>query len=182
MYERWRNPFLADSENPIAHGFCDQRDSTYLAGPLPDSSQNGEILEKNDYQYEWLGPGHFGGLISGLYPDGKRTIWSNGREQIVKLDYETLELLAAFDLSHERPGDVFSSHSEWAAGIAELDNFDNEEKLINSAIGLAARFMTGLDGVYSLIDIDHVMYLGRKEGVVAYAETDPSDPERRKKR
>ena len=173
-HDRWRNPFLADSENSIAHGFCDQRDSTHLSGPLPRSVTNAEFLEASDYQYEWLGPGHFGGLISGVYPDGKRTIWSNGREQIVKLDYETLELLAVFDLSHERPEEVLSNRSEWEAGIIDLDNFDDEEKLITSAVGLAGRFMTGLDGVYSLLDVDHVMYLGRKEGVVAYAETDPS--------
>ena len=35
--------------------------------------------------------------------------------------------------------------------------------------------MTGLDGVYSLLDSDHVMYVGRKGGVVAYAETDPKN-------
>ena len=166
--ERWRNPFLAHSEYAIAHGFCDQRDSTDLSGPLPDIEDKNKILDENDCQYKWLGPGHFGGLISGLYPDGKRTIWSNGREQIVKLDYETLEVLNTFDLSHERPDELFSTQSEWESGVADLDNFSDEEQLIHSAIGLAARFMTGLDGVYSLLDIDHVMYLGRKEGVVAY--------------
>ena len=173
--ERWRNPFLAHSEYAIAHGFCDQRDSTDLSGPLPDIEDKNKILDENDCQYKWLGPGHFGGLISGLYPDGKRTIWSNGREQIVKLDYETLEVLNTFDLSHERPDELFSTQSEWESGVADLDNFSDEEQLIHSAIGLAARFMTGLDGVYSLLDIDHVMYLGRKEGVVAYSESVPSD-------
>ena len=173
--ERWRNPFLAHSEYAIAHGFCDQRDSTDLSGPLPDIEDKNKILDENDCQYKWLGPGHFGGLISGLYPDGKRTIWSNGREQIVKLDYETLEVLNTFDLSYERPDELFSTQSEWESGVADLDNFSDEEQLIHSAIGLAARFMTGLDGVYSLLDIDHVMYLGRKEGVVAYSESDPSD-------
>ena len=54
------------------------------------------------------------------------------------------------------------------------DTGRDEEKLIQSAISLATRFMTGLDGIYSLLDIDHVMYLGRKEGVVAYAERDPN--------
>ena len=171
---RWRNPFLADSEYAIAHGFCDQRDSTHLTGPVPTSEESGKILQENDYQYEWLGPGHFGGLISGLYPDGKRTIWSNGREGIVKLDYETLEVLDTFSLSHEKPDELFSSHSDWETGVADLDDFTDEEKLIQSAISLATRFMTGLDGIYSLLDIDHVMYLGRKEGVVAYAERDPN--------
>ena len=115
-----------------------------------------------------------------MYPDGKRTIWSNGREQIVKLDYETLEVLNTFDLSHERPEELPSTQSDWENGIADLDDFSDEEQLIHGAIALAARFMTGLDGVYSLLDLDHVMYLGRKEGVVAYCllYTSPSPRDR----
>ena len=174
LNERWRNPFLADSEYAIAHGFCDQRDSTNLSGPLPGIEDGNKVLAESDLQYKWLGPGHFGGLISGVYPDGKRTIWSNGREQIVKLDYETLEVLNTFDLSHERPEELPSTQSDWENGVADLDDFSDEEQLIHGAIALAARFMTGLDGVYSLLDLDHVMYLGRKEGVVAYWESDPS--------
>ena len=174
LNERWRNPFLADSEYAIAHGFCDQRDSTNLSGPLPGIEDGNKVLAVSDLQYKWLGPGHFGGLISGVYPDGKRTIWSNGREQIVKLDYETLEVLNTLDLSHERPEELPSTQSDWENGIADLDDFSDEEQLIHGAIALAARFMTGLDGVYSLLDLDHVMYLGRKEGVVAYWESDPS--------
>ena len=174
LNERWRNPFLADSEYAIAHGFCDQRDSTNLSGPLPGIEDGNEVLAESDLQYKWLGPGHFGGLISGVYPDGKRTIWSNGREQIVKLDYETLEVLNTFDLSHERPEELPSTQSDWENGIADLDDFSDEEQLIHGAIALAARFMTGLDGVYSLLDLDHVMYLGRKEGVFAYWESAPS--------
>ena len=174
LNERWRNPFLADSEYAIAHGFCDQRDSTNLSGPLPGIEDGNKVLAESDLQYKWLGPGHFGGLISGVYPDGKRTIWSNGREQIVKLDYETLEVLNTFDLSHERPEELPSTQLDWENGIADLDDFSDEEQLIHGAIALAARFMTGLDGVYSLLDLDHVMYLGRKEGVVAYWESDPS--------
>ena len=55
--ERWRNPFLAHSEYAIAHGFCDQRDSTDLSGPLPDIEDKNKILDENDCQYKWLGPG-----------------------------------------------------------------------------------------------------------------------------
>lgn len=29
-----RNPYLADSEYPIAHGRCDQQDNTVVAGPV----------------------------------------------------------------------------------------------------------------------------------------------------
>jgi len=85
-----RNPFLADSSNPIANGRCDQQDNQPIRGPEGPT----ETLSGDDIQYTWLGPGHFGSLISGPYADGKRVLWSNGREQIAKLDYDTLEVLA----------------------------------------------------------------------------------------
>ena len=44
LNERWRNPFLADSEYAIAHGFCDQRDSTNLSGPLPGIEDGNKVL------------------------------------------------------------------------------------------------------------------------------------------
>jgi len=170
----WRNPYLADSENPIAHGRCDQRDSTDLAGPVPDGA---EELGEEDRQFTWLGPGHFGGLISGLYPDGRRTIWSNGRECIAKLDHDTLEILATWDLSHERPDEPPSTPADWVEGIAGLDegiHGDDDSPVIHAA-GLAARFLTGLDGVYALLDCEHTLFLGRTKAVVAYAEVDPTD-------
>ena len=65
-----RNPFLADSGNAMAHGRCDQQDNTPGRGPEGPS----EVLGPGDIQYAPLGPGHFGGLISGRYPDGRRVI------------------------------------------------------------------------------------------------------------
>ena len=177
----YRNPYLADSENPIAHGRCDQQDCTELAAALPpegpDGDPDGEILTESDRQFTWLGPGHFGGLISGLYPDGKRTIWSNGRECIAKLDHDTLEVLARFDLSHERPDEPSSTQADWEAGVTGLDadiDGDVDAPVVHAA-DLASRFMTGLDGIYALLDNEHTLFLGRKTGAVAYAETDPTD-------
>ena len=174
----WRNPFLADSENPIAHGRCDQQDCTDLTGAVPDGEQ---VLDETERQFTWLGPGHFGGLISSPYPDGRRTIWSNGRECIAKLDYDTLEVLATFDLSHERPDEPMSTRADWEAGVAGLDVFFDADpdragdEAVMHAADLAARFMTGLDGVYALLDHEHTLFLGRKAGAVAYAEVDPTD-------
>ena len=85
-----RNPYLADSSYPIAHGRCDQQDNSRVAGPVGPN----EVLGERDVQYAWLGPGHYGGLTSAPYPDGRRVIWSNGRQTIAKLDYDTLEVLA----------------------------------------------------------------------------------------
>ena len=170
----YHNPFLADSENPIAHGRCDQQDCTELEGGLPSGGSAGQLLHETGRQFTWLGPGHFGGLFSGLYPDGRRTIWSNGRECIAKLDHDTLEVLARFDLSHERPDEPTSSKADWEAGVAGLDDLEGDEAVMHAA-DLAARFMTGLDGVYALLDHEHTLFLGRKTGAVAYAEVDPTD-------
>ncbi|MEE2630805.1 MAG: hypothetical protein VX752_02005, partial [Actinomycetota bacterium] len=61
----YHNPYLADSQNPIAHGRCDQQDCTTIAGALPSGGPHaGEALAFEDVQHTWLGPGHFGGLIS----------------------------------------------------------------------------------------------------------------------
>ena len=163
----YRNPFLAASENPIAHGRCDQQDCTEIAGAIPDGAVD---LADEERQFTWLGPGHFGGLISGPYPDGKRTIWSNGRERLVKLDYETLEVLATLDL----PGPESSTMTDWEAGVAGLDDLEGDEAVLH-AVDLATRFLTGLDGVYSLLDANHTLFLGCKTGAVAYAEVDPTD-------
>ena len=180
MTAGWRNPFLADSENPIAHGRCDQQDSTVIEGPIPAGGADGQVLDEGDLQYTWLGPCHFGGLISGPYPDGRRTIWSQGRESIVKLDHDTLEVLARLDLSHERPDEPVSTQADWEAAVAGLDLVpepdDDPNTPILHAAELAGRFLTGLDGVYALLDHEHTLFLGRKSGAVAYSEEDPSDP------
>lgn len=161
-----QNPYLADSSHAIGHGRCDQQDNAPFAGP---EGPGDDLRSGRGVQYTWLGPCHFGGLTSGTYPDGKRVMWSNGREQIVKLDYETLELLASFDI-----GDSVTPLADREAALAGLDNLRGKEA-IDHAIVLALTNMTGLDGVYSLLDRDHTLFLGRKSGAVAYAETDRAD-------
>ena len=162
-----RNPFLADSSYPIAHGRCDQQDNSQVAGPTGPSAD----LGPDDLTYAWVGPGHFGSLISGPYPGGERVIWSNGREQIVKLDYETLAPLASIPLSPTGP----TPTAELEEALRGLEEPDDLTAMINAG-ELARRFLTGLDGVYSLLDHEHVMFLGLKEGVAAYADADRADP------
>lgn len=161
-----RNPFLADSSYALAHGRCDQQDNSPVAGPTGPS----EALGPDDVDYCWLGPGHFGGLTSGVYPDGGRVVWSNGRQQIAKLDYDTLEVLATLQVGDEAPID----QATMEAGLAGLDDLRGDEA-IDHAMVLAMQYMTGLDGIYSVLDCDHTLFLGRKTGAVAYGEVDPTD-------
>ena len=133
-----RNPYLADSGNAMAHGRCDQQDNT--PGPGPEGPT--ETLGDGDIQYVRLGPGHFGGVISGRYPDGRRVIWSNGRQVIAKLDYDTLEVLATLPTGTE----PITDPAELEALEAGLDELDGDD-VVAHAIGIAVRFMTGLDGI-----------------------------------
>ena len=162
-----RNPFLADSGYAIAHGRCDQQDNTPGRGPQGPT----RVLGSDDIQYSALGPGHFGGLISSRYPNGRRVIWSNGRQSIVKLDYDTLRVLAETPVSTE-PAVGTDEMEELADGLDSLEG----EAAVAHAIGIAARFLTGLDGVYSLLDCDNTLFLGRSDHAVAYVEADRSDP------
>ncbi len=162
-----RNQYLADSGYAMAHGRCDQQDN--IAGRGPEGP--GGVLGPDDLQYAWLGPGHFGGMISSPYPDGRRVIWSNGREMIAKLDYDTLEVLSVFDI----PGRTRTPVVDLEAAVAGLDDLEGQA-LIDHAIVLAMTHMTGLDGVYALVDRDNTLFLGRRDHAAAYAETDPSDP------
>lgn len=162
------NPYLADSVYAMAHGRCDQQDN--VAGRGPEGPT--EALGSADVRYTWLGPGHFGGMISSPYPDGRRVVWSNGRQNIVKLDYDTLEVLADHEIVG---GEGRTPVAELEECLAGLDDLEGSEA-IDHAIGLAMRFMTGLDGVYGLVDRDNTLFLGRRTHAVAYVETDPSDP------
>jgi hypothetical protein len=162
-----RNPNLADSGYPIAHGRCDQQDNTPGAGPTGPT----ETLGPDAIQYSWLGPGHFGGLISSPYPDGRRVIWSNGRQTISKLDYDTLEVLATLPTGDQ----PVTSQRELEAHVARLDELRGQAA-IDHAIALALEFLVGLEGVYALVDRDNTLFLGRTTAVVAYAERDRSDP------
>ena len=163
-----RNPFLADSSNAMAHGRCDQQDNVAWRGPEGPS----EVLSEDDIQYSWLGPCHFGCTISGPYPDGRRVVWSNGSQNIAKLDYETLEVLADHEIVG---GEGRIPIAELEANLAGLDNLEGQDA-INHALGLSMRFMTGLDGVYALLDRNNTLFLGRKDHAVAYVEADSSDP------
>ncbi|MFO7589689.1 MAG: hypothetical protein R6X23_02175 [Acidimicrobiia bacterium] len=162
-----RNPFLADSQYAIAHGRCDQQDNAPVTGPSGPT----RVLDDGDRQYAWLGPGHFGGMTSSPYPDGRRVIWSNGRETIAKLDYDTLEVLATLAVNDAVPTPV----AELESMVAGLDDL-RDGAAIEHAIGLAMRFMTGLDGVYALVDVDNTLFLGRRTHAAAYVEADRAEP------
>ncbi|MCD9624677.1 hypothetical protein [Rhabdothermincola salaria] len=161
------NPFLADSVVPIGHFDSAQTDSMTVAGPTGPTA----TLSPDELTYTHLGPAHFGLAISPTYPDGRRVIWSNGGDRISKLDAETLEVLAELPLPDKEP--VTSEMAD--AHIAELDGLEGRA-LADAGIGLAAQYLTGLSGVYYLLDRDNTLFVGGAESILAYRDVDPDDP------
>ncbi len=76
-----RNAFLADSAYPLGHGDSGQQDALPVAGP----ENPGPALDESEIQYNHTGPGQFGAYTSSPYPNGRRVIWSNGLDRIVKV-------------------------------------------------------------------------------------------------
>ncbi len=82
------NPFLASTAQAATHGNS-YRQSTYLAATDPDGRLRAEHLELDGAVPIWA-------HVGAPYADGTTPLWLNvaGTEQVVKLDADTLEVLA----------------------------------------------------------------------------------------
>ncbi len=161
------NPYLADSNNAMAHGDSAQQDAMPQAGPGGPS----RTLKADEIQYTFTGPAFFGINTSGLYPDGKRVFWGNGLDRIVKLDYDTQEVIAEY---------YFPGAERWTEEQAEdsITYFDENNDGIFAIYHAFQEMMKlrNLSNLYTVLDKDHVYYVGSKSGLIsAYGDEDPND-------
>ena len=161
------NPFLADSNYAMAHADAAQQDALPQAGPGgPDKT-----LADNEIQYVHTGPGFFGISTSGEYSDGQRVFWGNGLDRIVKLDYNTHEILSELYF----PGVEHYSAAQADASIAKFDDSNSGLFAIYRAFQEAQK-LRNLSNLYTVLDKDHVYYVGSKSGLItAYGDEDPQD-------
>jgi len=173
-----KNPFLADSIYGIPHGDSAQQDSTKLAGPTGPT----KTLSDDERNYQQIGPGHFGIYISSQYEDCRRVIWSNGADRIAKLDHASFEVLTEFPV---KPMDEWPTDEDIDGAIAKLDELNCDEgvdspdcvELQTLALQLASKYLTGLDGVYGMLDKDNTLYVGGSQQVVAYGDAEAGNPD-----
>ena len=162
-----KNPHLADSSYPMAHGDPAQQDAVAQAGPH-DQSRN---LAANEINYNPVGPGHFGTTVSGIYPDGRRVFWGNGIDRIVKIDHDSYEVLATYFFPEV---DIFDE----ARADASISAFDNSN---DGPIALMRAFqemnkLRDLANLYTLLSRDHTYFVANSQGfITAYADADPND-------
>jgi hypothetical protein len=163
-----RNPFLADSVYPIGHGDSAQQDALSVRGP----DDPGARLEPSEIQYAPTGPAQFGAYTSSPYPDGRRVIWSNGLDRIVKVDFESFEILATRWVE----GAHRYSEAEADASIAAFDASNEGFLAIWHAMQEASK-LRDLSSVYTVLSADNTYYIADKAGTItAYADADPNDP------
>ena len=163
-----RNPFLADSVYSLAHGDPAQQDALPVAGP-PDP---GPRLESSEVQYAATGPAQFGAYTSSPYPDGRRVYWSNGLDRIVKVDFESFEILSTRWVE----GAKRWTDAEADESIAAFDKSNGGFFALWHAFQDADK-LRDLSSVYTVLDADNVYFIADKSGqIAAYADADPSDP------
>lgn len=161
-----RNMMAADSVNPMPHGEPAQQDSTPIAGPL-DISRS---LREDELVYRFLGPGSFGGFVSGPYPDGRRVMWNNGVNGLFKLDNETYEILA------QKPSPLAEKYSqEWAETLTDkLEKNNGVTALLNSFRAIMP--LSDLSGVYCVVGANGWFYVANKDGSIrAYGDAVEGD-------
>ncbi|MGC6472071.1 MAG: hypothetical protein ACON4W_04245 [Parvibaculales bacterium] len=163
-----KNPYLADSINPLPHGDPAQQDTTAVAGPLGQTRTLGE----DEITYRFLGPGHFGAYNSAKYADGRSVLWTTGVNGIFKLDEETYEVLA--HLPSEAAGEYTQ---DWAEEItADLDEYNGTWALGN-AVKVVLPLMD-LSGIYCVIGSNGWFYTASKDGLIsAYGDAVAGDPD-----
>ncbi|MGB1139385.1 MAG: hypothetical protein ACPG1A_00725 [Halioglobus sp.] len=161
------NPYLADSNYAMAHADPAQQDALPQAGPQGP----GRTLAPDEIQYTHTGPAFFGILTSGEYSDGRRVFWGNGLDRIVKLDYDTQEVVAEYFFP-----DVERYTEERAdASIAGFDDSNDGIFALFRAFQEAQK-LRSLANLYTVLDRDHNYYIGSKSGLITvYGDEDPDD-------
>lgn len=162
-----RNPYLAESSYAMAHADPAQQDAVAQRGPTGPSRK----LRPGEIQYRHVGPAHFGALTSGVYPDGRRVFWSNGIDRIVKIDFETFDVLSEYFF----PGAEVYDEARADRAIAGFDSSNGGPVAIYRSFREMGK-LRDLANVYTLLDRDHNYYVGSKTGAVtAYGDADPDD-------
>ena len=161
------NPYLAASNYAMGHADSAQQDALPQAGPEGPT----RTLKSNEIQYTHTGPAFFGILTSGVYEDGKRVFWGNGLDRIVKLDYDTQEVVTEY---------FFPGEHVWTEAYANesIEYFENNNDGIFATYEAfqEAQKLRNLANLYTVLDKDHVYYIGSKSGLItAYGDADPSD-------
>ena len=162
------NPYLADSVNPLGHTTSAQQTAQNVPGP---ESMKGRLAE-GDIDYVHLGQIHFGGFISGAYPDGRRVIWSNGIGGVVKIDHDSFRVIDRYAF----PEGIHSTAEQAEEEIAYYNEADVSISSVLHSV-LQARVLANISGAYPLVDSGNEYYLATSHSVEVYGDAEKDNPD-----
>jgi len=174
-----KNAYIADSPWPMAHGDPGQSDFTSQAG------LSGPSRALNQQEIKWvpLGPANAWEVeYSPKYPDGRRVIWSGGSDRVVKLDAETLEVLATHTTGEEK----FYTEREIERYLAKADSLSGSgQPFYDYALKVWMPYAYRVPSFYRLIDNNNEVYViyspigtgQRRQFLRVYGDAVVTDPE-----
>lgn len=161
-----KNAYLANSHYALGHGDSAQQDSLPMAGPVDQTRR----LNADEIDYIHTGPAFFGSYTSGPYNDGKRVLWGNGLDRIVKIDHDTHEVLTTYLLPD---AEKHYSEAEADAAIEYFDNNNDGLRALAKAFKEALK-LKSLSSIYTLLDHTNTYYIADKRGFInAYGDAEP---------
>jgi hypothetical protein len=140
--------------------------------PVPGPAVAGHRLTAGEIETQTTGPGHLAGIVSSPYPGGKRVIWSNSQYDVIKMDYDTLRVLATYKLGN-RPAFTEADAEKITAGLKTGSLVD---RLKFAGMTERQAMPKDLATVYTMADRDGRYLVGSTRGISAYRDAVAGDP------
>ena len=164
---------LSEGTCPIIHCNTYQADALDLRGPSVGSKQ----LTADDIDHLWSSP-IAGGILDYTYPNGQTVYWVSQVDRIMKLklgDDNKLQKITEFPITPKKFPRFDEAHMKTT--VTELDGADLGTKAYDE---VAERWhgyqIEGLRAYYAMLNAEGVLYVGDRNGVVAYGDEKPGDP------
>jgi hypothetical protein len=169
-----RNPALSNGLCPLVHCDTYQTDAFPVRGPELPSRALGDA----EIDLFWGSP-ISGGVLDATYPGGATVFWVPKADRIWKLGLDAelrLVLLAELLLP---PGPKYPAHpgEDMKARIEALDALPFASDEYRAAAAYWRDYpLEALHAYYAVLDRDHVLFVGGRDRIVAYADAEPGSP------
>ena len=176
------NPYLADSSYNTTHADSTVSAFSTVPGPMGDSRQ----LKSSEIKIAPVGFANaWEYLYSSPYPNGKRAIFAGGRDRILKLDADSLEVIHTLPLREDIEPANFYPDSVEKLNQLRANAAKDPEKLGEFNDRVMTTFIPalreGAGTIYKILSRDNVLYMAMidaKTGeiyVAGYGDSTPQE-------
>lgn len=167
-------PTLSNGACSIIHCNAAQTDAVPFAGPSIAS----KTLTPDEIDHLWSSP-IAGGILDHVYADGQRVFWVPQVDRIMKLQLTGDNKLTKVAELPLQPKDFPRfSPQDMQQKILELDSTEFGSEQYNALADYWDGYqLEGLRAYYAMINSAGILYVSNKNGVVAYSDAEPGNPQ-----